>query len=73
MVLRGHIDFKTDPWPKLSDTCKDCVKRLLEQVGAFVGWPPQQVVVERLGSLQAEKMVHNDRGAHAHLACTPLR
>ena len=32
MVLRGHIDFKTDPWPKLSDAAKDCVKRLLEQV-----------------------------------------
>ena len=32
MVLRGHIDFKTDPWPKISDAAKDCVKRLLEQV-----------------------------------------
>lgn len=32
MVLRGHIDFKTDPWPKISDAAKDCVKQLLEQV-----------------------------------------
>lgn len=31
MVLRGHIDFKTDPWPKLSDAAKECVKLLLEQ------------------------------------------
>lgn len=31
MVLRGHIDFKTDPWPKISDAAKDCVKRLLQQ------------------------------------------
>ncbi len=31
MVLRGHIDFKTDPWPKLSDAAKDCVRILLEQ------------------------------------------
>eukprot|EP00955_Chlamydomonas_euryale_P089729 364489-Chlamydomonas_euryale.AAC.8 len=31
MVLRGHIDFKTDPWPKISDAAKNCVKRLLEQ------------------------------------------
>jgi hypothetical protein len=31
MVLRGHIDFKTDPWPKLSEAAKDCVRRLLEQ------------------------------------------
>jgi len=33
MVLKGHIDFKTDPWPKLSDSCKACVRALLEQVG----------------------------------------
>ena len=33
MVLRGHIDFKTEPWPNLSAAAKDCVKRLLEQVG----------------------------------------
>ncbi|KAF5832485.1 hypothetical protein DUNSADRAFT_11607 [Dunaliella salina] len=31
MVLKGHIDFKTDPWPKLSDSCKSCVRALLEQ------------------------------------------
>lgn len=31
MVLRGHIDFKTDPWPKLSDAAKDCVTALLQQ------------------------------------------
>lgn len=31
MVLRGHVDFKTDPWPRISDAAKDCVKRLLEQ------------------------------------------
>ncbi|KAG1670697.1 hypothetical protein FOA52_010973 [Chlamydomonas sp. UWO 241] len=31
MVLRGHIDFKTDPWPRISDAAKSCVKRLLEQ------------------------------------------
>lgn len=36
MVLRGHIDFKTDPWPKLSEAAKDCVKRLLEQVPKFI-------------------------------------
>eukprot|EP00798_Chlamydomonas_sp_ICE-L_P009037 gene9037-16159_t len=31
MVLRGNIDFKTDPWPRLSAECKDCVRSLLEQ------------------------------------------
>lgn len=28
---QGHIDFKTDPWPKISEAAKDCVKRLLDQ------------------------------------------
>ena len=31
MVLRGNIDFKTDPWPKLSPDAKDCVTSLLHQ------------------------------------------
>jgi len=31
MVLKGHVDFKTDPWPKLSEAAKDCVRRLLDQ------------------------------------------
>eukprot|EP00878_Enallax_costatus_P017856 GHUV01018763.1.p1 GENE.GHUV01018763.1~~GHUV01018763.1.p1 ORF type:complete len:465 (+),score=162.98 GHUV01018763.1:210-1604(+) len=30
MVLKGAIDFKSDPWPRISDAAKDCVKRLLE-------------------------------------------
>lgn len=31
MVLKGNVDFKTDPWPKLSESAKDCVRKLLEQ------------------------------------------
>lgn len=31
MVLKGHIDFKTDPWPKISEAAKDCVRKLLQQ------------------------------------------
>ncbi len=31
MVLRGSIDFKTDPWPKLSVDAKECVTSLLQQ------------------------------------------
>ena len=27
----GNVDFKTDPWPKISDAAKDCVKILLDQ------------------------------------------
>lgn len=30
MVLKGALDFKSDPWPKISDAAKDCVRRLLE-------------------------------------------
>eukprot|EP00879_Flechtneria_rotunda_P004238 GHRR01004486.1.p1 GENE.GHRR01004486.1~~GHRR01004486.1.p1 ORF type:complete len:457 (+),score=158.20 GHRR01004486.1:244-1614(+) len=30
MVLKGAIDFKSEPWPRISDAAKDCVKRLLE-------------------------------------------
>lgn len=30
MVLKGQIDFKSEPWPKISDAAKDCVRRLLE-------------------------------------------
>jgi len=29
-VLKGQIDFKSEPWPKISDAAKDCVRRLLE-------------------------------------------
>ncbi|XP_057550898.1 calcium-dependent protein kinase 17 isoform X1 [Amaranthus tricolor] len=28
-ILRGHIDFTTDPWPSLSPQAKDLVKRML--------------------------------------------
>ena len=29
MVLRGAIDFTSEPWPRISDAAKDCVRRLL--------------------------------------------
>ncbi|KAF5191118.1 Calcium-dependent protein kinase protein [Thalictrum thalictroides] len=28
-VLRGHIDFSSDPWPSISSTAKDLVKKML--------------------------------------------
>ncbi|GLT31588.1 hypothetical protein SLA2020_517100 [Shorea laevis] len=28
-VLRGHLDFKSDPWPKISESAKDLVKKML--------------------------------------------
>lgn len=29
-MLKGGIDFKSEPWPKVSDAAKDCVRKLLE-------------------------------------------
>ncbi|KAK6925620.1 Protein kinase domain [Dillenia turbinata] len=28
-IIRSHIDFKRDPWPKVSDNAKDLVKKML--------------------------------------------
>ncbi|CAN6327107.1 unnamed protein product [Urochloa humidicola] len=30
-VLRGHIDFTSDPWPSISNSAKDLVKKMLRQ------------------------------------------
>ena len=30
-ILQGHIDFETDPWPKISNSAKDLVKKMLTQ------------------------------------------
>ena len=31
MVLKSDLDFKTAPWPKVSDNAKDCVRQLLNR------------------------------------------
>ena len=28
-VLKGHIDFESDPWPLISDSAKDLIRRML--------------------------------------------
>lgn len=28
-ILRGHIDFASDPWPSISPQAKDLVKKML--------------------------------------------
>lgn len=28
-ILRAELDFNTDPWPKISDSAKDLVKKML--------------------------------------------
>ena len=29
-IIRSVIDFKRDPWPRVSDNAKDLVKRMLD-------------------------------------------
>lgn len=28
-ILRGHIDFSSDPWPNISSSAKDIVKKMM--------------------------------------------
>lgn len=28
-VLKGHIDFDSDPWPVISDSAKDLIRKML--------------------------------------------
>lgn len=28
-VLKGHIDFESDPWPLISESAKDLIRRML--------------------------------------------
>jgi len=30
-ILKGRLDFSSDPWPKISPSAQDCVKRMLVQ------------------------------------------
>ena len=31
-ILKGHLDFTSDPWPHISPEAKDCVRQMLTQV-----------------------------------------
>lgn len=30
-ILKGKLDFASDPWPRISDDAKDCLRRMLQQ------------------------------------------
>lgn len=30
-ILQGHIDFETSPWPSISSSAKDLVRKMLTQ------------------------------------------
>lgn len=30
-ILRGYIDFESDPWPSISSSAKDLVRKMLTQ------------------------------------------
>lgn len=29
-ILKGKLDFKSDPWPSISESAKDLIKKMLE-------------------------------------------
>lgn len=31
-ILKGNLDFQSDPWPQISSEAKVCVKQMLQQV-----------------------------------------
>ena len=37
-ILRGKLDFNDDPWPRISDDAKDCVRKMLQQVSMILVW-----------------------------------
>ena len=39
-ILKGHVDFQSDPWPRISSQAKDCVRMLLTSVRIFCNSPP---------------------------------
>lgn len=34
-ILKGRLDFDSDPWPAISAEAKDCVKEMLQPVRLF--------------------------------------
>lgn len=30
-ILKGHVDFSSDPWPSISSGAKDLIKKMLNQ------------------------------------------
>jgi serine/threonine protein kinase len=48
-VLKGQIDFKSEPWPRISDAAKDCVRRLLDMDVAKRASAAQILQVRRRG------------------------
>jgi calcium-dependent protein kinase len=51
-VLKGVIDFKSEPWPHISDAAKDCVRRLLE-MDASKRATAEEVKADRSAALHA--------------------
>jgi len=35
-ILKGHVDFQSDPWPRISSQAKNCVRMLLTSVRGSV-------------------------------------
>lgn len=35
-ILKGNLDFQSEPWPQISSEAKDCVKQMLQQVRSAI-------------------------------------
>lgn len=52
-IIRSDVQFKRDPWPKVSDNAKDLVKKMLDPD------PKQRLTAEQvLGKLSCTELVH---------------
>lgn len=61
-ILRGHLDFSSDPWPSVSNSAKDLVKKMLRA-------DPR----ERLSAVEVlSKFCYPGRLSSDHLLCRGL-
>ena len=71
-ILKGHLDFTSDPWPHISPEAKDCVRQMLTQVRQGPVWdmssPVRKSMPQMLGQVQRAQLCT----AAAKHATTPL-
>ena len=69
-ILKGNLDFQSDPWPQISAEAKDCVKQMLQQVTLLPGPLLQQQHASSVPSLllvHSKKMsVQSKKKKHVH-------
>ena len=71
-MAKGHIDFKTDPWPNVSSEAKDAVRVMLQQASpgaAYNAGGDIMLSASRLDSI----CMNNSCGQAAAGSCLYLR